>query len=118
LLSSWGITFEAIDVAGNPAALEELKRVGVPLVPAVVVGERIVHGWNPRGYAELLGVPYHEGPQLSPAELAERLERVLQATQQVMRQIPAHQLYIVISITIQPAPRLPGKPSPSPGLPP
>jgi len=58
LLSSWGITFEAIDVEENPTALAELRRLGVPLVPAVAVGERVVHGWNPRGFAELLGIPW------------------------------------------------------------
>ena len=81
-----------MNVAGNPAALAELKRLGAPLVPAVAVGERIVHGWNPRGFAELLGVPYTEACQLSPPELAERLERILQATQRVMRQVPTDRL--------------------------
>jgi len=79
-------------VAGNPAALAELKRLGAPLVPVVAVGERIVHGWNPRGFAELLGISYSEAPRLSPTELAERLDRVLQATQRVMRQVPIDRL--------------------------
>lgn len=81
-----------MNVAGNPAALEELKRLGAPLVPAVAVGERIVHGWNPRGFAELVGVPYTEAPQLAPVELAERLDRIVQATQRVMRQVPTDRL--------------------------
>jgi len=72
--------------------LAELKRLGAPLVPAVAVGERIVHGWNPRGFAELVGVPYTETPQLLPTELAERLDRILQATQRVMRQVPTDRL--------------------------
>ncbi len=81
-----------MNVEGNPAALEELQRLGAPLVPAVAVGERIVHGWNPRGFAELVGVPYTEVPQLPPTELAERLDRILQATQRVMRQVPTDRL--------------------------
>jgi len=81
-----------VNVEGNPAALEELQRLGAPLVPAVAVGERIVHGWNPRGFAELVGVPYTEVPQLPPTELAERLDRILQATQRVMRQVPTDRL--------------------------
>ena len=92
MLSSWGVAFEAVNVADNPAALAELRRLGVPLVPAVAVGERVVHGWNPRGFAELVGVPYAEAPQLPPAELARRLERILQATQRVMRQVSADRL--------------------------
>ncbi|MBI3798974.1 MAG: DinB family protein [Deltaproteobacteria bacterium] len=92
MLSSWGVAFEAVNVAGNPVALAELKRLGAPLVPAVTVGERIVHGWNPRGFAELLGISYSEEPRLSPTELAERLDRVLQATQRVLRQVPTGRL--------------------------
>ncbi len=92
MLSSWGVAFAAVNVAGNPAALEELKRLGAPLVPAVAVGERIVHGWNPRGFAELVGVPYTETPQLLPTELAARLDRILQAAQRVMRQVPTDRL--------------------------
>lgn len=72
--------------------MAELKRLGAPLVPAVAVGERIVHGWNPRGFAELVGVPYTETPQLLPIELAERLDRILQATQRVMQQVPTDRL--------------------------
>ncbi|MBI3304576.1 MAG: hypothetical protein HYZ72_21135 [Deltaproteobacteria bacterium] len=88
MLSSWGVAFEPVNVEGNPAALAELRRLGAPLVPAVAVGERIVHGWNPRGFAELVGVPYTEAPQLSPAELATRLDRILQAAQRALRQVP------------------------------
>lgn len=92
MLSSWGITFEPVNVEGNSAALEELRRLGAPLVPAVAVGERIVHGWNPRGFAELVGVPYTEAPQLSPSELATRLDRILQAAQRAIRQVPPDRL--------------------------
>ena len=46
-------------------------------MPAVAVGERAVHGWNPEGYAALLGVEYREAAKLSPAELAVRLDRIL-----------------------------------------
>ncbi|HEV8717526.1 MAG TPA: DinB family protein [Candidatus Binatia bacterium] len=56
------------------------------------MGERIVHGWNPHGFAELVGVPYTEAQQLPPAELAKRLDRILQATQRVMRHVPADRL--------------------------
>lgn len=64
---------------GDPAALEELKRLGVPLVPAVAVGDRAVHGWNPAGYAALLGIAYTPGAKLAPLELAARLDRILES---------------------------------------
>jgi hypothetical protein len=57
-------------------------------VPAVVVGERAVHGWNPAGYAELVGVDYRPPVKLSPAELADRLDRILATTEALVRKIP------------------------------
>ena len=66
-----------MNVDETPAAQAELARLGVPLVPAVAVGDRAVHGWNPEGYARLLGVPYQRPARLAPAELGARLDRVL-----------------------------------------
>ena len=77
-----------MNVEGNPAALAELKSLGVPLVPAVAVGGKAVHGWNPPAYAELLGVDYAPGGKLPPAELARRLERILTAAQRLVEQVP------------------------------
>lgn len=87
-MSSWGIEFDPVNVEGNPAALEELKRLGVPLVPAVAVGGRAVHGWNPPAYAELLGVEYKPAAKLSPAELAARLDRILASAEAAIAAVP------------------------------
>jgi len=67
---------------------EEMKRLGVPLVPAVAVGDRAVHGWNPAGYAALLGIAYDGGVKLAPAELAARLDRILATTEALLRIVP------------------------------
>ena len=72
----------------TPSAHDELKRLGVPRVPAVAVGDRAVHGWNPAGYAELVGVDYRPAIKLSPAVLAARLDRILGATEALVRRIP------------------------------
>jgi hypothetical protein len=64
-------------------------------VPAVAVGERAVHGWNPQGYADLLGVRYDAGARLSPAELAARLDRILELAQAVLWRFDAAQLDVV-----------------------
>jgi hypothetical protein len=45
-------------VQANPEGYAELKRLGIGRVPAVTVGDRAAHGWNPPAYAELLGIPY------------------------------------------------------------
>ena len=76
----------------DPAARAELTRFGVSLVPAVVVGDRIVHGWNPDGYAALLGVAAPAAERLSPGTLAERLDRILAATQALVAPLSAEQL--------------------------
>lgn len=73
----------------RPEARAELQRVGVPLVPAVVVGDRAVHGWNPAGYAGLLGVDWQPGPALAPAELAARLDVILDAAEALVASMPA-----------------------------
>jgi DinB superfamily len=64
-------------------------------VPAVAVGDRAVHGWNPQGYAELLGVRYQAAAQLSPRELAARLDRILEAAQALLTRFDAAQLDVV-----------------------
>jgi len=92
LLASWGVGFEAVDVAATPAAWDTLRGLGVPAVPAVVVGERAVHGWNPKAVAALVGVAYEGGPALSPAALVARLDTVLAAGQRAMRQVPPEHL--------------------------
>jgi hypothetical protein len=92
LLSSWGIRFEGIDVEREPAAMQDLARVGVPRVPATIVGDRVVHGWNPAALADLVGVRHVEGERLTPAELARRLDGVLAAAERAVGQIPREDL--------------------------
>jgi hypothetical protein len=77
-----------VNVDADPAAHDELRRLGVPRVPAVAVGDRAVHGWNPPAYAELLGVAYTAAVTLPPGELAQRLDRVLESAQALLRLIP------------------------------
>lgn len=64
----------------------------MPLVPAVAVGERAVHGWNPAGYAELLGVDYRPVERLTPRELAARLDRVLDIAQALVQGLGREQM--------------------------
>ena len=86
------MAFEGFDVEAEPARRADLERVGVSRVPATIVGDRVVHGWNPKALAELVGAPYQEAGKLSPAELAERMDLVLSATQRAMRQVPREHL--------------------------
>src|SRR5256884_7386933 len=88
LLSSWGVEFDPVGVQAPPDALAELARVGVPRVPAVTVGARVVHGWTPPAYAQLLGVAYTPDAKFLPAELAQRLDRILDCAQRLVQIVP------------------------------
>jgi hypothetical protein len=58
------------------------------------MGGRVVHGWNPRAYAELVGVAYTEPAKFSPAELASRLDRILASAERLIRDMPAEHLEV------------------------
>lgn len=94
MLSSWNLEFDAIDTEQQPEALRDLEPFGISRVPAVVAGGRAVHGWNPKGVAELVGVAYDEGEQLTCEELAQRLDMILEAAQRAVRQIPTAHLQV------------------------
>ena len=84
--------FDGFDVEAEPERRRDLEPFGVLRVPATIFGGRVVHGWNPKELAELVGVRYEAHEPLSPAELARRLDLVLAATQRAMRQIPQEHL--------------------------
>jgi len=86
------VTFEGFDVEAEPERRRDLEPFGAPRVPATIVGGRVVHGWNPKALAELVGARYAEREQLDPAELARRLDTVLAATQRAIRQVPREHL--------------------------
>jgi hypothetical protein len=92
LLSSWGVSYEGIDVEADPSKMIDLERLGIPIFPATIVGDRFVHGWNPKALAELVGVHYVEGLRLTPEELWRRLDRVLAANQSAVRAVSPAEL--------------------------
>ena len=83
--------FDSVDIEAEPGARAELKRLGVPAVPAVVTDTGVVHGWNPNAVAELLGVRYERVQRLSPIALAERIDQVLGAAGRLIQRVePEH----------------------------
>ena len=60
----------------------------MPRVPAVALGDRAAHGWNPPAYAALLGVSYAPITKLPPAELTARLDTILAAAEGLVRRFP------------------------------
>jgi hypothetical protein len=75
-------------VQAEPDGWAELARLGVPALPAVAVGDKAVHGWNPQEYARLLGIGWKPAAVLAPAELARRLDRVLEYAAALVRILP------------------------------
>jgi len=75
--------------------MAELKRLGVNLVPAVTVGDRVAQGWNPDGYAKLLGIDYTAAPKFTPTELAARLDRILETIERLVRVVPDDQILFI-----------------------
>ena len=80
--------FEPINVEGNPALVEDLKRLGAMGIPALVGADRVFYGWNPKELAAFVGVKHVDPERLPPADLMERLDRVLEASQRAIRQVP------------------------------
>ena len=76
----------------DAAGRQELERLGVPRPPAVAVGDAVVHGWNPGGYAALLGVDYHASAPLTSPALAARLDRVLESAQRLVERFDAERM--------------------------
>src|SRR3989441_10539825 len=69
-----------------------MVRLGIPRPPGVALGDRVVHGWNPDGYAALLGVTYRAAKRFSPAELASRLDRALESAQGLVARFDPRQM--------------------------
>jgi uncharacterized damage-inducible protein DinB len=86
------VPFDSVDIEAEPTARAELRRLGVPAVPAVVVAGAVVHGWNPRALADLVGARYDGAQRLSPAALAERLDRVLAAAGRLVATVGSEHL--------------------------
>src|SRR2546421_12929297 len=91
LLSKRGIEFVSRDIENDPGALDELRALGISSVPAVGVGERYVLGWSPPKVAELVGFELRERAA-PPGEQIDSLERLLDATIRVVRQVPDEHL--------------------------
>jgi glutaredoxin len=87
MLSRRGVEFDALDVENDPGALEELRALGLSSVPAVVVGNRSMTGWNPTRLAELVGFALQEKTG-APEELLSSQRVILDAALRAVRQIP------------------------------
>jgi DinB superfamily len=85
-----------MNVETDPSALKQLEDLRISMVPVVSCGDRVFHGWNPEALAEFLGVEYTQVALLSPQNLAALLDRILEAAQRAVRQVPAEGLNVKV----------------------
>jgi uncharacterized damage-inducible protein DinB len=69
-----------------------MEQLGAPRAPALALGDQVVHGWNPAGYAALLGVDYRAATRFTPQALASRLDRVLETAQRLIDRFDAERM--------------------------
>lgn len=91
LLSRRGVEFDVRDIEKDDGAFEELQALGVMSVPAVVVGGKMVLGWNPTKLGELVGFEANE-VSTTPEHMISSMRTILDATIRAVGQIPHEML--------------------------
>ena len=91
-LTKSGVEYESINVHGNPAGMEELRKLGARSVPVVAHGDRFVFAQAIGDVIKFLDLKVQIQERLSPDELVKKLELVLPAACRYIRQIPAEWL--------------------------
>ena len=76
-----------MDVDNDPAALEALRSLGISSVPAVVVGDQWMTGWNPTRLAQLVGYAYDERAA-PPEELIGSIGQIVESAIRAVGQVP------------------------------
>lgn len=87
-----GVDFESINVHGNAAGMEELRKLGARSVPIVARGDRFVFAQTIGDVIRFLGLDVRQHERLSPEALMQKLDLVLTAAARFVRQIPAGEL--------------------------
>lgn len=87
-----GVDYESINVHGNDAAMEELRKLGARSVPIVARGDKFVFAQTLGDVIKFLGLNVRQQERLSPAQLMEKMALVLTSAARFIRQIPAAEL--------------------------
>ena len=91
-LTKSGVDYESINVHGNPAGMEELRKLGARSVPIVARGDQFVFAQTLTDVIKFLDLKVKLQERLSPEELIGKLNIVLPAAARYVRQIPAEWL--------------------------
>jgi len=91
-LTKQGVDYESINVHGNAAAMEELRKLGARSVPVVARGGEFVFAQTIGDVIKFLGLNVRQQERLSPEALMQKMDLVLTAAARYVRQIPAAEL--------------------------
>jgi len=91
-LTKNGVDYESINVHGNAAGMEELRKLGARSVPIVARGEQFVFAQTIGDVIKFLGLEVRQQERLSPEQLMQKMDLVLTSAARYIRQIPAAEL--------------------------
>jgi glutaredoxin len=91
-LTGHGVDYESINVHGNPAGMEELRKLGARSVPIVARGDKFVFAQSLADVVRFLDLKVRLHEPLSPKALIAKIELVLTAATRYVRQIPPDSL--------------------------
>ncbi len=91
-LSKNGVDYESINVHGNPAGMEELRKLGARSVPIVARGGKFVFAQTLTDVIRFLNLDVRLQERLSPEGLVGKIRIVLPAAARYLQQIPAEWL--------------------------
>src|SRR5450759_1832652 len=91
-LSNNGVDYESINVHGNPAGMEELRKLGARSVPIVARGGKFVFAQTLTDVIRFLNLDIRLQERLSPEELVGKIRIVLPAAARYLQQIPGEWL--------------------------
>jgi glutaredoxin len=91
-LTRHGVDYESVDVHGNEAAMEELRKLGARSVPIVARGGKFVFAQTLEDVIKFLDLKIKQQERLSPEALIAKAEIILPAAARYIRQIPAPEL--------------------------
>lgn len=87
-LTRQGVDYESINVHGNEAGMEELRKLGARSVPIVARGGEFVFAQTIGDVIKFLGLNVCQQERLSPEALMQKMALILGAAARYVRQIP------------------------------
>src|SRR5690349_25147343 len=87
-LSQHNDAFQPRDVENDPAALAELKALGIKNVPVTVVGDTAVTGFDRRELTRVFKLDEEKEKPLADTQLFARLDNIMGAVIRATRQVP------------------------------